>query len=116
MRKLRLDLDELAVESFDTSLGAAQRAGTVRGNADADAVGAAEPADTYRQTCMIDFCADSWQSGCLTCAGTCGQDTCEDTCQDSCYSCYGQETCYGYATCITLCLRTCPSGGDVCCA
>ncbi|HEX8691901.1 MAG TPA: hypothetical protein VF746_05760 [Longimicrobium sp.] len=120
MRKLRLDLEELAVESFDTSTSGAPRAGTVRGNiaTDSIAIGAAEPAPvgTYQKTCMIDFCADSWQSGCLTCAGTCGEDTCQDTCKDSCYSCFGQETCYGYGTCITACLRTCPSGGDVCCA
>jgi hypothetical protein len=116
MRKLKLDLEQLAVDSFETTGGAGPRAGTVPGFAAIGGDVVVMPADTFKQSCMIDFCADSWQSGCLTCAGTCGQDTCQDTCKASCYSCFGQETCYPNGTCLTLCLRTCPSGGDVCCA
>ena len=120
MRKLRLDLEQLQVESFATANGAADR-GTVKGNAEIEGFGVAiaEPAitvpvGTLKNTCMIDFCPDSWMSGCLTCAGSC-VDTCQASCK-TCNTCFGNDTCYGAATCLTLCLRTCPSGGDVCCA
>jgi len=111
MRKLRLDLEQLQVESFATD-PREREGGTVRGNAElGNLAGDVANPGTLQQTCMIDFCKDSWMSGCLTCA-----DTCYNTCPNSCNTCLGQETCYGAATCITLCLRTCPSGGDVCCA
>jgi hypothetical protein len=115
MRKLKLDLEQLQVESFTTHERAAE-GGTVRGNAELGnlAGDVAMPAGTLQQTCMIDFCKDSWMSGCFTCAGTCA-NTCPNTCQ-TCNTCFGGETCYGGDSCMTACLNTCPSGGDVCCA
>jgi len=117
MGKLRLDLDQLRVESFATDERERER-GTVKGNAElGDGVlqpGVAMPAGTFNQTCMIDFCKDSWMSGCFTCAGTC-DNTCPNTCQ-TCNTCFGGDSCIGGATCMTGCMATCPSGGEVCCA
>ena len=115
MGKLRLDVEQLQVESFTTNDEARER-GTVRGNADLIGAGqdVAMPGGTLQQTCMIDFCKDSWMSGCLTCAGTC-VNTCPASCQ-TCNTCFGGDTCIGGATCMTGCLGTCPSGGQICCA
>ena len=114
MGKLRLDLEQLQVESFTTNDEARER-GTVRGNADLIGAGdVAMPADTFRQSCIIDLCADSWMSGCPTCAGTCF-NTCPNTCK-TCNTCFGGDSCIGGATCMTGCLGTCPSGGQICCA
>lgn len=114
MGKLRLDLDRLHVETFATDERARER-GTVQGNAELDGMQPVDiPAGTFKQTCMIDFCADSWMSGCLTCAGTC-VNTCQASCK-TCNTCFGAETCFGGMTCMTGCLGTCPSGGEICCA
>ncbi|MFL5385300.1 MAG: pinensin family lanthipeptide [Longimicrobiaceae bacterium] len=113
MGKLRLDLDQLHVESFATDERERER-GTVKGNAELADGAIAYPGGTFNQTCMIDFCKDSWMSGCLTCAGTC-DNTCPNTCQ-TCNTCFGGDSCIGGATCMTGCLATCPSGGEICCA
>ena len=116
MGKLRLDLDQLHVESFTPDERERER-GTVRGNAElgyAVLEPALPPGGTLQQTCMIDFCKDSWMSGCFTCAGTC-DNTCPNTCQ-TCNTCFGGDTCFGGMTCMTGCMATCPSGGEVCCA
>jgi hypothetical protein len=113
MGKLRLDLDQLCVESFATDERGRGR-GTVKGNAELADGAVVMPGGTLNQTCMIDFCKDSWMSGCLTCAGTC-VDTCMNTC-NTCNTCFGGDSCIGGATCMTGCLNTCPSGGAICCA
>ena len=115
MGKLRLDIEQLQVESFTTNDQDRER-GTVRGNAElaGEMVDVAVPAGTIQQTCMIDFCKDSWMSGCFTCAGTCF-NTCPNSCQ-TCNTCFGGDSCIGGMTCMTGCLGTCPSGGQVCCA
>ena len=108
MRKLKLDVEALVVESFDTVRNEPDK-GTVVGNADL-IIGAGEiiiaPATA---SCHIDFCADSWMSGCRTCGDTCNQKTapcltCDITgcvsCRETC------ETCYG-PSCVTACLPTC---------
>ena len=76
MRKLTLELESLAVESFETTEAADGR-GTVAGH---------QLTTRSRVTCYPNFtcpeCAypdtDAW-----TCAGTCN-NTCPDTCADSC--------------------------------
>jgi|tagenome__1003787_1003787.scaffolds.fasta_scaffold20988414_6 hypothetical protein len=113
MAKLRLELDQLRVESFATDERGRER-GTVKGNAELADGAIVMPGGTLNQTCMIDFCKDSWMSGCLTCAGTC-VDTCMNTCR-TCNTCFGGDSCIGGATCMTGCLNTCPSGGAICCA
>jgi len=83
MKKLSLDLDQLAVESFDTATARAPR-GTVRGN------------DISDTTCYQRLC--ECQSA-FTCDTDCNQNTCGgDTCGDSCVnicapSNAGEHTC-----------------------
>ncbi|HEX5870924.1 MAG TPA: hypothetical protein VFY65_10930 [Longimicrobium sp.] len=83
----KLILDDLAVESFDTTRPAAKEKGTVFG----------EQQCTCYTVCSC--------PGCPTCNATCA-DTCAYTCDDaSCLdSCEG--TCAGW-TCITRCVGTC---------
>lgn len=103
MRKLHLDLDALAVDSFATAPGADRR-GTVHG-ADGIIIEdeiVLQPALTLRDSCMIDVCANSWQSGCLTC-----QVSCFGSCDCLTPRCGETDGCTAY---------TCPSGGKVCCA
>ncbi|HEX8695606.1 MAG TPA: hypothetical protein VF746_24545 [Longimicrobium sp.] len=92
MPKLRLELEALAVESFDTA-PAAGGAGTVRGHAEA------VPADE------IDC------SRCPTCDASCRtcelQDTCWQTCAASCQGSCDSCTLCQEITCATNCLRTC---------
>ncbi len=84
--KLRLNLDQLTVDSFDTSTVAAEK-GTVFGE---------------QCTCWTNCTCP----GCPTCDNTaCGQASCEGTCNTCGASCYG--TCYD--TCAG-----CPSGGYTC--
>ncbi len=95
MRKLKLDLDTLNVESFVAGHGAAQ-AGTVRGRIDpfypqvpetldlCDVGTTVGPGSVYTYTCGAYptncGCAPTWRDTCWkpTCAG----NTCLGTCQD----------------------------------
>ena len=81
MRKLKLELDRLTVESFDTVVPNEGRRGTVEANSHA---------------CVSPFetCAA------LSCNYTCG--TCDPSCA-TCVSCY--DTCYN--TCGPSCYGTC---------
>jgi len=99
MRKLKLEIDALRVESFGTSAGAVDP-GTVR--AHADAVGMEEEyAITTPQTqqlSCIDTCKLScWGTCLISCGGTC-DDLCSLGCSDGCTA------------------GTCLSGAPVCCA
>jgi len=79
MKKLVLEIDQLAVESFATD-AVRPGAGTIRGNAVSEHL-------TECGTCTI--CP-----GCVTLDGTCPAETCAYTCGDSC-GCptFGGETC-----------------------
>jgi hypothetical protein len=84
MKKLALKLDELCVESFDTSLPRPER-GTVR---------AREESPAY--TCGV---------SCLgTCALTCW-GTCPNSCQGTCYITCNASECIG--SCAATCGNTC---------
>lgn len=83
MRKLKLDLETLAVESFHTG-SERNRAGTVHGYVTLAAQG-----------CNTD----------MSCQGTCGGNTCWDTC-GGCPSYYCVDTDYGSCgvdTCAASC-------------
>ncbi|HEX8906721.1 MAG TPA: hypothetical protein VF771_17860 [Longimicrobiaceae bacterium] len=80
-KKLRLELDEITVDSFE--LSAEEGRGTVRGH--------------YCACCCCDpcccTCCDTCQATCpYTCQYTCDDDTCAYTC-DTCYLriCYPTE-------------------------
>jgi hypothetical protein len=90
-RKLRLDLDALAVETFDTLQPHADR-GTVEGHNVPEFTASCDP------TCPAS-CAGSCVGSCVnTCANTCA-NTCLNSCYASCaISCLGtcQVTCPNY--------------------
>lgn len=84
MKKLRLELDELQIESFGTDADEAESRGTVAGQN--------EPPVT--QSC----------GG--TCVNTCNScvNTCLNTCQASCYAtCSTCVTCEFHCTHISVC-------------
>jgi hypothetical protein len=83
MKKLRLELDELAVESFPMDREEDGR-GTVAGQN--------EP--PYTQSCD-----GSCVNTCVSCVNTC-YNTCQATCYDSCSTCV---TCEFHCTHITVC-------------
>lgn len=91
MPKLKLDLDQLVVESFDTHASGIAPRGTVR---------------AHSELCVPTFGEFSCVDTCGTCALTC--DTCDGTCScgGSCgYSCGGG--CSGGYTCGGTCVGTC---------
>jgi hypothetical protein len=108
MHKLKLEIDALRVESFDTS-AAAMGAGTVRAHADAVGVGEDVVAITTPQTqqaSCFDTCKISCLGTCLvSCAGSCIA-SCDGNCTDLCS--------LGCSDGCTV--RTCLSGAPVCCA
>lgn len=102
MRKLKLNVEELEVESFHTHAGA-RRPGTVQGHRDAfEGFAQAEGAEVAITVPVTPFCPSI-----LTC--TCPQVTYCASCVNTC------ETCYG-PSCMTACGATCASGGPICCA
>jgi hypothetical protein len=87
MRKLKLDLDQLTVESFDTNAPDGPRRGTVR----------AFMPPTPFITCPL-TCADTCDTCDYSCGGTCDA-TCNCTGYTCCASCGG--TCNGPSDCGT---------------
>ena len=82
MAKLRLDLDRLTVDSFDTADTRAKK-GTVFG----------EQCTCYTQ-CTCPGCP-TCDATCDTCDWTCEGDTCQWSCGGSCYfsECHTCDTC-----------------------
>lgn len=72
MKKIRLDLEALAVETFDPAAPAGADEGTVFAQA------------SGKETCDILIC-NSLDSGC--------GGTCFNSCPPSCMSCYGEISC-----------------------
>lgn len=106
MRKLRLELDELAVESFATQAAPREGPGTVRGH---DlTTNRTDPVPIDRKTlesvvtCPVDVCRIETVYTCPTGCPTCGATLCD-------------WTCIGDDTCVTLCGSTCPSDPVACC-
>ena len=75
MRKIRLEIDDLAVESFDTADGKGKKTGTVHG---------------HSEFTEFDGC-NSQYSNCATCEYGCPQDTV--TCFASCRMTGGNNIC-----------------------
>jgi len=97
MRKLKLDIDALLVESFTVAPGQA-RAGTVaarvadedNGTLDDYCMGGPIGAYTVGTCIGPTFCCPAtWKPTCLSCEGTCG-----DSCGGSCvFSCRANDAC-----------------------
>lgn len=99
MNKLRLQLEDIAVESFSTQEAGARR-GTVAANATTgNQIICDCPTNGFEQTCRTCSCEG-------TCDGTCvGCATSEQSCNGTCDSCY--ESCGG--SCDPTCAGgTCP--------
>lgn len=91
MRKLKLDLEHLTVESFATATDGAQW-GTVRAASDEPVE---EPTVAEEEAGFL-----SW----FTCQTRCNQDTCGGSCGRTCATCYDPtcDSCY-----ITKCKDNC---------
>lgn len=108
MRKLSLNLDSLAVQSFETTPEDAGARGTVLGRGHAVPV---HRTDTYPNGCPSPLCVDTPLA---SCDGSC-VDTCYDSCNGSCASCVYScgASCGG--TCNETCPASCaPSCGPLC--
>lgn len=100
MRKLRLDMDNLVVESFEID-GVQSRRGTVMGRANTDSCSVEwglcpNPCDTIHAFCTQQGCYNtmvcdtnetacvgrSCQLSCGSCNATCAPETCGDTCME----------------------------------
>ncbi len=97
MKKLSLALDELSVESFDTSAPSGRR-GTVEGRS-SDTYADMSCGGTCNGTCYPASCAScaitcegSCASGCGSCATVCGGVSCGSTCEYA--TCAQPETCW----------------------
>lgn len=107
MRKLKLSLDSLQVESFDTDASQSMR-GTVAGRAVTDYPDeCVTPAGTCFKNCSVDATCNSCDYSCAgSCWGTCGA-SCNGSCGASC----GCNTDYTACGCQTF--ETCP-GAPIC--
>jgi hypothetical protein len=88
MRKLKLDLDQLTVDSFDTIPSEEPTRGTVEAHSHLcvspfeTCVDLQCPTGTCGATCATCASCDSCNATCYTCYNTCG-----DSCQGTCVSC-----------------------------
>lgn len=94
MNKLRLHLEDLAVESFDTSRPAREK-GTVFGE-QCSCGGTCAGQATCDYTCDDATCPNTCDDA--TCAYTCDDLTCAGSCT-KCYDTCGGATCGPYRTC-----------------
>jgi hypothetical protein len=102
MNKLKLDLDQLTVESFNTDASGIARRGTVQAHSEICVPTRGEftcgdTCDTCNNTCY-DSCAASCGGGCgsgYSCGGTCG-GTCFDPTCNTCFTNCEQESCGVY--------------------
>ena len=103
MHKVKLALDALRVESFDTTAGDGNGGGTVLGRAYSapDAL-----CSGYPHGCQSPLCIPTEVQGDPTCNETCPQScsTCHNSCGGTCDSC--PDTCA--ASCPDTCQDTCP--------
>lgn len=105
MAKLKLQIDALRVESFDTTAIADAHAGTVRAHGDAVEEEVAITTPQSRDPSCFETCK-------ISCWGTC-YASCGGTCEVSCDGRCTQLCSYG---CSDGCTRaTCPSGIPDCC-
>jgi hypothetical protein len=96
MNKLRLHLEDLAVESFDTVRGRQAERGTVHGN----------------DACCC-CCCPCCCSGAASCGGTCDASACNGSCVNTCAaSCNGTCASCDASACYGSCAYTCDYSCD----
>lgn len=91
MKKLKLALDDLSVETFDTS-PARREKGTVMG----------EQECTCPTACTCPTCPTCCNTCEASCPYTCDDATCPETCDDTCDNFTCLYTC-GFSNCETRC-------------
>ena len=100
MPKMKLDMDRLTVESFETVAGTKHTGGTIRGNADT----------------LPGFCTPACSVHC-TRYESCGETLCADACPPT-PACSGPcsyiQSCIGPTICGDTCPGTCQSA-PLCC-
>jgi hypothetical protein len=107
MRKLTLNLDSLAVQSFETTPEDAAGRGTVLGRG----IAVGYPAQTYPYGCPSPLCMDTPLA---SCDGSCG-NSCYESCNGSCGSCIASCNASCGGTCDASCGDTCPAScGPLC--
>lgn len=107
MKKIRLELDTLSVESFDTTGGPAEARGTVHGHLPPYSYQRyCSDGTTCLDTCEFEGCTGTNATDCGTCNATeCG------TCNTNCGTCYDASCCPTYCgTCDPYCCCTCSCG------
>jgi len=104
MRKLKLSLDSLQVESFHANESDSLR-GTVPGHS-----GATQHADESCFGTCVSFCTRD--GSCDTCAGSCN-GTCYNTCGATCYATCNCPPGTGATECGCATFETCP-GAPIC--
>lgn len=112
MRKLSLNLDSLAVQSFETLPPDEAARGTVLGRG---LVGVGvpypSPKPTYPYGCPSPLCVDTPMA---SCDGSCG-DSCYDSCNGTCQSCIASCDVSCAGSCVDTCVDSCrPSCGSLC--
>lgn len=117
MSKLRLNLDALAVETFDP---VPARPGAGRGTVHGLAIGNAQYMSPYCASypdCPSPLCVDTPMASCDgSCRATCAE-SCNGSCNSCVASCDGGMTCYDSCngTCEMSCQETCKqSCGPLC--
>lgn len=81
MRKMKLRIEDLAVDSFEVVAAALRRAGTVHGRAEGADAAAAVTTVQGEETCLIGVCT-CWHS-CQTCV----DPSCPTNCASACHPC-----------------------------
>lgn len=111
MKKLKLDLDNLRVDSFDTTPAEGNGGrGTVFGHAESFQYGCTDGASCDSCAGSCGTCEASCCGTCNTCYTNCGTCPCDYSCNGSCYSCGGScdYSCGG--TCDQYdCTARCPA-------
>jgi len=112
MEKLKLNLDELKVESFELLPQQSNQQGTVYGQVPQTQAPAATCSQSCNETCNTcngNTCLGSCVNTCgATCAATCAE-SCAATCTVTCsYSC---GACHTKPLTLQVC---CPTGAQIC--
>ena len=99
MHKLKLDLERLTVESFDTIPADAARSGTVQ------AFASVGDSTCRQEICYFETYAPTCAATCASCAGATCAATCANTCGYTCDdpSCATCDTYCGQDSCVYVC-------------
>ncbi len=95
MKKLKLNLDDLKVESFETTPEQPKPKGTVVGNAEPTELQPCDYSENPTDCLCVTYAATCPNTCYNTCASTCSTcgSTCEQTCGEHCHSTWPAPGC-----------------------